>query len=214
MPTHVFFTLLKSKSSQASPGVLEKTFKEHFSASSEQPFDKTLFHFLLGRLAAVGSRVAVVYCLQILEERPEETDPILRYFAQVGLNLPELHSLISTAESPEIILDYQLFQLLRWFLEHSIESARVLQLARKWAYDHNRSPWLRSHSLAYLGRYGDTADLDTLEQRYSLLSAELEKADYASALERLEIGRRNAFYAKAKADGDWVRRAIAVVKAS
>ena len=47
------------------PEVLEQTFQERFSLTSpEDNFDKTLFHYLLTRLGAAKSRIAVEYSLE------------------------------------------------------------------------------------------------------------------------------------------------------
>lgn len=206
IPDYVLFSFLaKKKSLDSPPEVLEKTFDESFSTSSDQEFNKTLFHFLLTRLAAVGSRVAVDYSLHILNGHPEETGYILRYFAAVSLSLDELHQLHSLLESPELIYDYQIFEIVRWFFDNGIPSDRVLALSRTWAYDHNRDLWLRTYAISYLGAYGNQSDLDKIEQQYPAADSGLERATYVAALERLEVGRRNAFYAKVKSDSDLVR---------
>jgi len=66
--------------------VIERAFHEYFSEGSERDFDKTLFHYLLTRLARAKSRIAVVYCLELLSKRPEETGSILRYLRDFRLD--------------------------------------------------------------------------------------------------------------------------------
>jgi len=72
-----------------------------------------------------------------------------------------------------------------------------------------------SHSpaIAYLGSYGDIADLTSIESMYAACSSDFEKADCVMALSMLESGRRNAFYSSIKGDGLLVDRAIKMVKA-
>ena len=59
-----------------------------------------------------------------------------------------------------------------------------------------------------LGSSGNEADLDNIENNYTAVATELERAEIIAALERLETGRRNSFYNKVKSDGDLVRRAV------
>ncbi|MEX2206371.1 MAG: RNA-directed DNA polymerase [Myxococcota bacterium] len=205
------FEVLRSRTGPPS-AILERAFRENFSISESDSFDKSLFHYLLGRLAATGSKVAVPYCLEALQTRPEETGSILRYFSDLDLELPELNSLTQYMESIEAIYDYQLYQLLRWFTEGRLHSERVLRLARRWAFDRNRDPWLRDYSISYLGMFGEQSDLDAIEGRYLELASELEKATYVAALQRMEVSRRNAFYSRASGDGPLVERAIELAK--
>ena len=209
--TTAVFNALRRRDSPA-PEVLERTFREHFSAASDQQFDKSLFHYLLGRLGAAGSRIAVQYCLEAIQQRPEETDSILKYFTDVQLTGEERDAIVAYMESPDAIYDYQLYQLVRWFLEGGIASDRVLRLTRQWAYDQNREPWLRTYCLNYLGRHGEPVDLERIEGHYGSLGTDMERATCVSALERYELGRRNAFYARIEGDGILVRHAIGVVK--
>jgi hypothetical protein len=208
----VFKTLKRRESPP--PGVLERAFRDHFGPGSSEPFDKSLFHYLLYRLGAAGSRVAVAYCLEALQQRPEETDYILRYFSDVSLTDEELATVISFMASDDAIYDYQLYQLLQWFAELAVPYQGIVDLARQWAYDHNREPWLRMYAIHYLGSDGEAADLEHLEGQYGALSSDLERATCVAALARVEKGRRNAFFAKIQTDGILVRRAVIVVKQS
>ena len=105
-----------------------------------------------------------------------------------------------------------MFQVLRWFFDTAQRDQRIIACCRRWAFDSNCEPWLRDYAVAYLGEFGDTSDLEDLEARYSTLNSDLERANYAAALSRLESGRRSAAYKVMRADGDLVRRAIAVVE--
>ncbi len=208
--TKAVFKALRS-SEGPPPEILERTFNEKFSVATEERFDKSLFHYLLSRLGAARSRVAVSYCLDALVQRPEETASILRYLQMVPLNDDEVTQIIDYMTSPDAIYDYQLYQLMKWFWDTALESDRVLALARQWAYDQNRKPWLRVYCTSYLGRHGESVDLDTIENHYDSVGTDLERAGCVAALSRLEIGRRNAFYAKVEDDGVFVKHAVRFV---
>jgi len=63
--------------------VLERAFRNYFAQAQDTEFDATLFHYLLTRLAATGSRIAADYCVSILSKRPEETEHVLRYLGKI-----------------------------------------------------------------------------------------------------------------------------------
>ena len=194
--------------------VLERTFEEYFAASNPAPFNKTLFHYLLNRIGKAKSRVAVNYCLDALRERPEETSYILKYFTEIGPAKAEVKSIVDYLTSPPAIYDYQCYQILKWFFEEGLKDERVLKYSRQAMKDLSRDLWLRSWSLAYVGSYGDIADLTSIESMYATCSSDFEKADCVMALSRMESGRRNSFYVSVKGDGSLVDRAISIVKGS
>jgi hypothetical protein len=191
--------------------VLERAFSDHFLAVG-QKFDKTLLHYLLTRLGKAKSRVAVRYCLSLLSERPEETSAALRYFSDVDLSPRNSQSVLRYMASEEAIYDYQLYEIVRWFWEEQNLPSDLLSLCRKWAFDRNRQPWLRSYCVAVLGKAGDESDRDLVETQYSSATTDVEKAECVAALATAETGRRNAFYGRVRKDGDLVARAISLVK--
>lgn len=194
------------------PEVLERAFSEHFSAGSDTPFDATLFHYLLVRLGKVGSRLAVPYCLGLLETRPEETGSVLDYLSAIGLTDDEQTIVTTYVASGEAIYDYQIYQILQWFYDQRVANDRLVQLCRTWNADHNRDQWLRSYAFAYLRMFGTAADWAQIEESYGDAMTELERADRVAAVERLERGRRNAFYARVSGHGRLVARAVDVAK--
>lgn len=199
---------LKSRPDAPPPEVLERAFDEHFSVRSGGQFNQTLLHYLLTRLGKVKSRVAVNFCLAVLGRRPEETEHVLRYLGDVGLTTEERDEILRYAGSSEAIYDYQLYQIVRWFFERDDVPQKLVSLCRVWATDRNRQNWLRSYSLAVLGKAGDPADLEMIEQGYSSATSEVEKAEIVMALVRMEIGRRNAFYKRVSPDGQLVKWAV------
>lgn len=194
----------------APPPVLEETFREHFGAVVSVPFNPTLFHFLLNRLGPAQSRVAVEYCLHVLQERPEETEHCLRYFGDVGIGDQERDVIIAYAAGAEAAYDYQLYQIGKWFYETERASESLLPLCRRWAFDRNRAPWLRAYALFALGRFGTPGDLERLESSYASAPTDLERAEIVAVVGRMPPVRRNAFYSTVRNDGPFVSRAVAL----
>lgn len=191
---------------------LERTFEEYFAVSNPAPFNKTLFHYLINRLAKAKSRIAVNYCLDALRERPEETAYILKYLSGIVPLEADLKAVIDFLVSPLSIYDYQCYQILKWFYEEKLKDERVLKHCRHIMKDLSRDLWLRSWAMAYIGSYGDVADLTSIESMYATCSSDFEKADCVMALSRMETGRRNSFYSSINGDGQLVDRAINIVK--
>lgn len=192
--------------------VIERAFEEFFSSAADVPFDNSLFHFLLTRLAAAGSPAGIEYSVRLLRERPEETEYIASYFEKIDVPPEKIGEVVDYMSSDDAIHDYQLYQLVRLFLAQDWESQALLALCRQWAFDTNRGPWLRSPSIAYLGAYGDPSDLELLMEKYASSADHVERADIVAALTRLEKSRRNAFYARTRHDGDLVARAVTHAK--
>ena len=190
--------------------VLEQIFRERFSLiSPDDDFDKTLFHFLLTRLGAAKSRIAVEYSREMLPLRPEETEYVLRYIGAVDPIEQDIEWLLSFLESEDAIYEYQWFQLVVWFFERGDFPDQLVGFCRKWAFDQNREPWLRAYSLAVLGEAGDPSDLEEIRDRYDEVQTEIGRAQSVAAIVKMEHGQRNAFYGRVSGDGDLVARAVA-----
>jgi hypothetical protein len=203
--------LLSANPDSPTPEVLERAFAEGFSMASTQKFDSTLFHYLLTRLAKYGSRVAVSYCLDVLAQRPEETEFVLRYLGQVAVTPQEVGVVATYAASSDAIYDHQTYRIAKWFAERGDPPEELLRLCRQCVVDRNRALWLRAHALQILGIAGDRSDLDLIESLYADSGGQLERAEIVSALARMEPGRRNSFYRRIRGDGDLVRRAVEMV---
>lgn len=197
--------------SRAPNAIFETLFHERF-AITDADFDKTLLHYLLTRLGAVHSTVAVRYCLQMVHDRPDEMEYALKYLSNVQLDESDISDITSFMSSHEAIYDYQLYQLVRWFLDINILPDEIVSLCRRWAFDKNRQPWLQTYSLLVLGRAGNDADLERIEQSYDTALTKCEKAEVVACLERMEKSRRNRFYGQVEKDGDLIVRAIELAK--
>jgi hypothetical protein len=193
--------------------VLERAFQAHFIDASGTPFDKTLFHFLLTRLATVSSEIARNYCIELLGRKPEETEYCLRYFAKVGLEDPDRERVIAFLSSPEAIYEYQVFQILRHFLEHSVFPDALLQYCRRIIRDGSFGSWVRTYTIAILGSGGRPADLEQLEALYPECADALQRSGVICSSRRMEHGRRNAFLGRVRDDGWLEQRAVRWVRA-
>ena len=201
----------KKNPSRVSSAIFETLFHERFTIT-DADFDKTLLHYLLTRLAAVRSTVAVKYCLQMIHDRPDEMEYALKYLRNVQLDDSDISDITSFMSSNEAIYDYQLYQIVRWFADINRLPNELVSLCRRWAFDRNRQPWLRTYSLLVLGRAGNEADLESMEEGYNTALTKCEKAEIVTCLERMEKSRRNGFYGKVKNDSDLVLRAIELAK--
>jgi hypothetical protein len=189
--------------------LLETAFQEHFDG---RHFNKTLFHYLLTRLGKAKSKIAVAYCIDAIASRPEETAPVLRYFAAVGLSADDVAAIEKYFRSKECIYDYQIYQFASWCASQNPIATEFVALARSWAFDGSLPDWVRSNAIAVLGEHGSYHDLETIEAQYDVQPTALTKADCIFACRRQEKSRRNAFYKKCENDGFFVRRAIHAAK--
>lgn len=201
----------KKNPSRVPSTVFETLFLERFTIT-DADFDKTLLHYLLTRLAAVRSTAAVKYCLQLIHDRPEEMDYILKYLRGVQLDESDITGITSFMSSDEAIYDYQLYHIVRWFVSIGRLPNELVSLCRRWAFDRNKEPWLRTYSLLVLARAGNEADLEGIEQSYNTAQTKCEKAEIVTCLERMEKSRRNRFYGRVKHDSDLVLRAVELAK--
>ena len=195
------------------PEVLEQTFQKHFSlATPDDNFDKTLFHYLLNRLGAAKSRIAVEYSLEMLALRPEETEHVLRYIKDIDPTEKEIEYLVSFLTSEDAIYEYQCFQIVVWFFERGDFPDQLVAFCRERAFDQNNKPWLRAYGLAVLGEAGAPSDLEAIRDRYDEVETEIGRAQSVAALIKMERGQRNAFYGRVIGDGDLVVRAATWAK--
>lgn len=165
--------------------------------------DPSIFHYLLNRLGALGSPVAQDYALQQLRDRPEETEHVLRYLLAIGVTEAAAKDLVAYLVSEDAIYEYQRFQILRWLYGQDPLPCceEVLSFARGLVKDRAQPLWLRSYAIAIVGRCGDDADLESLEECYESSTGELEGAIIVCALSRMHKARRNSFYGRAAGDG-------------
>lgn len=189
---------------------LRKAFDRSINPYPET-FNKTLFHYLLNRFGASNDDYAVNFCFKILGTRPEEVDAILRYLKTFKQSHNEL---ISTQITQQLSmndskkLDYSRFKLIEWLFDEEIASDDLVSVIRENLKVQDLNDWTRNYIFAYLGKYGNSADLDMLEEQYTRESHLYAKAVIVCSLRKLPISRRNEFYSRVKADHSFVDAAV------
>ncbi|KKL47887.1 hypothetical protein LCGC14_2331050, partial [marine sediment metagenome] len=101
--------------------VLIETFRAYFYDSTDDSFDKTLFHYLLNRLADANNDFALDYCVSIVEKHSEETEYILKYVTKIRAQDRVLVELIKFLSSSLSTYPFQEYQIIRWINENYTE---------------------------------------------------------------------------------------------
>jgi len=155
----------------------------------------------------------VNHCQELLETHPEETPVILKYLADVGAFAAVEGALVRFLKSEDAVYSYQVYLVVEWLCEEADEpSSEVVAVIRAYAFDNSAPAYLRAVSRAFLGSFGEIADLERLQTLYVEAGNSLEQSEIMCSLVRMERGRRNAFIARASGDGDWNRRAAEWIK--
>lgn len=200
--------LMASKKHEIPLKSITGVFDQHF-VQKESRFNKRLFHFVLNRLGAAGNPRAVDYCLKGLLIIPEETRDILRYFS----NLPHMKNrianrIVTIIAKDLIIPEYQIYQILEWLYDQRIYTKRVLNQVRQVVRNPGIPTYMLDYCIAYLGDYGDSTDIEQLSHLYRNSNDPLSKATVIYGIRRMEKGRRNAIYSRAKSDDFLVEMAV------
>ncbi len=193
--------------------IVRETYKSYFIDSTDSAFDKTLFRFLLKRLGNRKDEFAVEHCETLLERQPQETHTILDYFSSCEVFAEVEAKLVQFLNSEDAVYPYQIYQIIDSLCRIAFHpSANLMGIARKLAFDSRQPPYLRSVCRSFLGYHGSAADLELLEHSYPEASNQLEQSELICCVARMEISRRNAFFARAQGDGELNRIAVNLVK--
>jgi hypothetical protein len=192
--------------------VLETAFVQHFPGEAPA-FDKTLFHFLLTRLGATQSRIAVDYCLGALRSRPEETPEVLMYFKKIGLQDNEHERIVEFLNSDASLYEYQNYLLLKYYFELRLPYRGIVAVCRRYVRDLAKPHWLRAYAAALIGVNGNAADMEFFEAQYGVLRDGLERATCICCTVAMEARRRNELLGRARHDGEMEERAVRWVRA-
>jgi hypothetical protein len=207
---------LLAKSPEEAPiEFIREAYQAYFIDSADSSFDKTLFHFLLKRLAVQNDTFGVNHCKTLFDKHPEETDYILSYFKAVQAVDSVEVDLVTFLNSPDAVYTYQNYQILEWFsiLDH-IPSDGLIAIARQFAFDNAQPPYLRAVCRKILGDHGTPADLERLEGDYAEARNPLEQCEIICSLRRMEVARRNTFLRRAERDGFLNRNAARLVRSA
>lgn len=195
--------------------IVRETYKTYFIDSTDDKFDKTLFRFLLKRLANRKDKFAVEHCETLLEKQPHETQTILNYFRACEVFVEVEANLVQFLNSEDAVYPYQIYQIIDSLCRIALQpSASLLAISRSLAFDSRQPGYLRSVCRAFLGMHGSAADLELLENSYPEASNQLEQSEIICCVARMEIGRRNAFLARAQGDGELNKIAVNLVKSN
>jgi Reverse transcriptase (RNA-dependent DNA polymerase) len=177
-------------------------------------FNKTLFRYLLSRLGAARDSTHVDHIVAQLRDHPEEFEAIASYVARVSQVAKLEKHFVPLRAAGLVPYEYLLYQLFRWRLRlPGVIENDLLALARQMAFTGSASWYLRGVARAVIGMWGEPADLEQLEDCYPTASSEVEKVEIVCALQRMEPGRRNAFFGRASGDGDSISRAVRMTRA-
>src|SRR6266496_249480 len=209
---------INSKTKEDPPiEVIREAFKTYFINGTDDKFNKTLFHFLINRLIQEFDSSALDYCLSNLEKHPEETSYFLKYSKSFDdwdirvMQLPKKmqNALIAFLSSKESVYDYQNYQIINWFLENINESDEsLLKICRQYAFDGNKPYYLRSLSICLLGNFGNSADIEKIEDQLNKAVSDFEKGELLCCLTKMEKGKRNALLGRVAKDGQLTEMAV------
>ncbi len=167
----------------------------------------------MNRLGSSKDDYALEYCLKLLEIHPEETKTILRYIKSLEAISKTEKSILDFIKSDNSVYPYQVYEILRWFSEYSTEpTENLISIARKIVFDRSQPQYLKSVSRKLIGDFGTSADLERLEILYTEIDNEKEKSEIICCLKNMERTRRNGFLARARNDGELIRRAVELVR--
>jgi hypothetical protein len=187
--------------------VLERAFRSHFIDAEDSEFNSTLFHYLLTRLGATGSDIALEFCTATLSKRPEETSHILRYLSKVDSMGRGDDRIFDYLETSDALYEHQSFLVLRSYFDQQRFPSRLVGYCRRVLRDASAQHYVRAYAFAILGEVGEGADLEFMEGVYPDASDEIQRATIICACRQMEAGRRNAFFGRARNDGNMEHRA-------
>jgi hypothetical protein len=176
-------------------------------------FNKSLFRFLLNRLAKQEDPFAGAHVLGLLESHPEEPHAILNYLrAAYPMDIIE-EALTALLSSSTLVYAYQVYQILNWFREYCTNPSEDLIAAfRKICFDISFPRYVRRTCRAFLALHGTQADLERIVGLYDHTANPSEQVEIICSVCRLEKGRRNAFLGRVENDGEMHHRAVKWVR--
>jgi hypothetical protein len=212
VPVSVIDDLVNAEPDRMDPAVIRRAFK-NFVLDVERP-NRSMFRYLLNRLAAGGDDFAVAYCAEHLVRTPDAAPEILRYFAD--LHKPrELEKHIRKAlESKQLeMYPYTRFQLLGWILRNCDPLRKpTLKAVRQCALRRESPDYVQSEARAVLGALGEDSDLEALATLLKETTDQFKRAQLLCCLNRLERSRRNSLAAAMGHQPPWGKRAGSLAK--
>ncbi|MBH2007295.1 RNA-directed DNA polymerase [Candidatus Saccharibacteria bacterium] len=171
---------------------IKHEFTEYYLKGSDNAFDKSLFHYLLNRLSAAGDDFAAYFCLDNLDNHPEETSFILGYLGKVTNADTFFDRLTSYLASGSSVYDYQNFLVCEWLLEQGCLDSVFIDFARTIAFDHNKPAYYRALAKSILGKNGKHTDLIKIKDALPQATSSQERNALVCSLVSLIPEVRNA----------------------
>ncbi len=213
LPPWVLDQVLAEAEVAGAVAVLQEAFSQYFVAADRPQFNKSLFHYLLRRLAAAGDDTHLGEIIGLLRDHAEEFDDIADYSRAVGHSAELESEFLNLSAAGLMPYPYTVYQLLRWRVRGDDTLAPTLRtFVRRQALEPGVPWFVRAAARALLGKHGDAADLERLEAAYAGAQSDLERAELLCAVQRMEVGRRNALYGRAAGDGDLCSRAVRMAR--
>jgi hypothetical protein len=203
-------SLLASSENKAPLQLIQDAYNFH-CIQGEGRWNKSLFHYLLNRLANAHSQYAVDHAITLLRTHPEETKEILRYIAKVAVSTDVEARIVDYLRSEAAVYSFQGYQVIKWRGEIDLPPSHVFLDFVRSVSMRDQPDYLRAECRHFLGKFGTVADLDRLEEEYDLAAGPIEKAEILCSLTRLERSRRNALLVVASEEGEFPRRAAKLV---
>ncbi len=205
--------LLNSNAENAPIGLIREAYRKFFMADVSRGFNKTLFHFLIRRLAHASDDFAFNHALTLLENQPQETKEVLKYIARLHQAGRSDESILDYLASGNAVYPYQHYLLVAWRMDQTPNPPeRFVSYVRELLFGHNCSPYLRAACREFLARFGSSGDLERMQESLQITSEDFERAELLCCLRRLEVSRRNSLLARYSGAGPYTDRAIALVR--
>jgi len=204
--------ILDENPDEAPLEVIEESYRVHIVENPTR-LNATLFRFLLNRMGKQRDSFAAQHCISLLESYPEETTSILRYLKSVGPGEQIESNLVELMQSPEMIYQYQLYEIIEWFYQRLTNpSVLLVDLVRRIAFQDASARYLKTICKAFLGKFGSPADIERMAASYDDTNDRSERVEIICSIVRMERGRRNAFLARTEPDGPENARAARWVR--
>lgn len=134
--------------------IIYKVFNTYFN-EDDQVFHKSLFHFILNRLANANDTYAVRRIVHYLTYHPEESAECLEYLVKVDGFSDVDDQLVTFIRSAECVYEYQVFQIVDALARTPhICSAPLRTLLIETAFDAARPAYVRAAGRRYLLTHG------------------------------------------------------------
>jgi hypothetical protein len=207
--------LLAENVADAPIEIIRQAYTSYFLEATDVRFEKTLFRFLLNRMGKHKEDFAFDSVLEYLSRQPEETRTILRYLERIGAVERAEERMVQYLNSEEAVYPYQIYEIVAWRNRLGVQPmADLLSYVRQLLFDRRIPPYLRCACRAFIAQFGSGIDLERLEDSYSEIGDDLEKAEVVCGVRRMEEGRRNAFLARVANDGYYTARAVKAVRSN